>query len=140
MPVTRPRSPGWLAEPTKRRENVESSLIAIAAPANAKANGSGGYVDSGDLELRVLPGGEVVYALLYDLKVASWYLPTDCPPDSGDPFEGEIAAFLDTRRPGPVEAQLRPAGPGYRLEAAAVGDVTAEAGMSTTASWSLTPE
>jgi hypothetical protein len=105
-----------------------------------EANGSGGYVDSGDLELRVLPGGEVVYALLYDLKVDSSYVPTDCPPDSGDPFDGEIAAFLNTRRPGPAESQLRPAGAGYRLEAAAVGDVTAEAGMTTTASWTLAPE
>jgi hypothetical protein len=105
-----------------------------------EANGSGGYVDSGDLELRVLPGGEVVYALLYDLKVDSSYVPTDCPPDSGDPFAGEIAAFLDTRRPGPVESQLRPAGDGYRLEAAGVSDVTAEAGIATTASWSLMPE
>jgi hypothetical protein len=122
--------------------SLDSAKQILGAPAGCRyeANGSGGYVDSGDLELRVLPSGEVVYALLYDLKVASWYVPTDCPPDSGDPFDGEIASFLNTRRPGPAESGLRPAGAGYRLEAASVGDVTAEAGMTTTASWSLVPE
>jgi hypothetical protein len=79
-----------------------------------EANATGGSIDSGDLELRVRP--------------------------SGDPFDGEISAFLNTRRPGPAEQQLRPAGEGYRLAEEAVHDVTAEPGTTSEASWSLTPE
>jgi hypothetical protein len=104
-----------------------------------EAEGSGGYVDSGDLELRVLPGGEVVYGIHYDLKVASVFAPTDCPPNSGDPWDGEISAFLDSRRPGPADAALRPAGADFQLVEDGVTDVTVEPGMTSSASWSLLP-
>jgi len=86
----------------------------------------------------VLPSGEVVYALLYDLKVPSYFAPTDCPPEATG-FEGEITVYLNTCRPGPVESQLRPAGPGFELSAAGVGDVTDLAGLTTVASWTLMP-
>jgi hypothetical protein len=105
-----------------------------------EAKGSGGYIDSGDLELRLLPSGEVLYGILYDLKVLSMFAPTDCPPDgSGDPWEGTISAWLDTRRPGPVESGLRPSRTGFQLVEDGVGDVMTGPGMSTAASWSLSP-
>lgn len=104
-----------------------------------EANGGGGRIESGDLELHVLPSGEVVYALLYDLKVDSVFEPTDCPPPTGDPFEGEISVFLNSRRPGPLENQMRAAGAGFQIQESGVGDVTDQPGMTTTASWTLVP-
>lgn len=67
------------------------------------------------------------------------FAPTDCPPNSGDPWDGEISASLNSRRPGPVESQLRPAGADFRLVEDGVTDVTVEPGMTSTASWSLAP-
>jgi hypothetical protein len=108
-----------------------------------EANASGGRIDSGDLEVRVLPDGQVVYGILYDLTLPSTYLATDCPPGAElPPIETDIPAFLNTRPPGRPAGGLRPAGPNFRLQAEGVSDVIADAdpGASPTASWDLTPE
>jgi hypothetical protein len=105
-----------------------------------EANASGGRIDSGDLEVRVLPDGQVVYAILYDLKLPSTYLSTDCPPGAElPPLDTEIPALLNTRSPGLPAGGMRPVGPGFRLHAQGVSDVTAEPGASTSASWDLAP-
>lgn len=104
-----------------------------------EAKGSNGRIESGDLELHVLPSGEVRYALLYDLKVDSVFEPTDCPPPTGDPFEGEIVVFLNSRRPGPLEGQMRPADADFVIQENGVSDVTDLPGLTTTASWTLVP-
>jgi hypothetical protein len=101
--------------------------------------GTAGQIESGDLELRILPTGEVVYALLYDQKVPAPFAPTDCPQDQPALDIDEISVFLNTRRPGPEESQLRPAGHGYQLIAEGVQDVTTLPGTTTTASWNLMP-
>jgi hypothetical protein len=104
-----------------------------------EANGTNGQIESGDLELRVLPNGEAVYALLYDLKVPSQFLPTDCPPPGPSGFDGEISVFLNSRKPGPVASQMRPMGGDFVIQENGVGDVTDLAGLTTTASWTLVP-
>lgn len=105
-----------------------------------EANGANGEIESGDLELRVLPGGEVVYALSYDLAVPSRFAPTDCPPDSPSvAFDGDISVFLNSRRPGPVGNQMRPVGSDFTIQENGVGDVTDLPGLTTTASWTLVP-
>lgn len=103
------------------------------------AKGTDGQIESGDLELRVLPNGEAVYALLYDLKVPSQFVPTDCPPPGPSGFDGEISVFLNTRKPGPVESQMRPVGGDFVIQENGVSDVTDLAGLTTTASWTLVP-
>jgi hypothetical protein len=103
-----------------------------------EATGSGGSIDSGDLELRVFPDGEVVYALSYDLRLDAQFAPTDCPP-GGFGYDGEISAFLNTRAPGSHE--LRPAGADFVLEEEGVGDVTAVPDATlNSAGWSLRPK
>jgi hypothetical protein len=104
-----------------------------------EATGTNGRIESGELELRVLPSGEVLYALLYDLRVDSQFLPTDCPPPGPAAFDGEIVVFLNSRRPGPVDGQMRAVGAGFQIQENGVGDVTDLAGLTTTASWTLVP-
>lgn len=114
----------------------------LGAPTGCRyeANGTNGQIESGDLELRVLPGGEVVYALSYDLAVPSQFIPTDCPPDSPNvPFDGDISVFLNSHKPGPVEGQMRPVGAGFQIQENGVGDVTDLPGLTTTASWTIVP-
>ncbi len=105
------------------------------------AYGTGSSIDSGDLEIRILPNGERRYAILYDLKAPVTYQPTDCPPNSLQAFDSEIAAYMHTRRPGQSDpAALRTAPTDFHLNEEDVTDVQpAGPEQTTTASWDLTP-
>ncbi|HEX8086469.1 MAG TPA: hypothetical protein VF529_19430 [Solirubrobacteraceae bacterium] len=105
------------------------------------AHGSGGRLQSGDLELRILPDGRRAYAFAYDVALDVTYRAEGCPSGSAaPPFAGTIAAMLNTRDPAAGDNRFRPAGEGWSLSATKATDVVQPPGGGTTiASWELTP-
>lgn len=104
------------------------------------AKGTGGKVESGDVELRILPDGRRVYALMYDVGLPVTYRAEGCPPGAElPPIDGTIPAMLNSRIPGPADQVFRPAGEGWRLEATQVTDVPQPPFGSTVGTWTLEP-
>jgi hypothetical protein len=104
------------------------------------AHGSGGRLQSGDLELRILPDGRRVYAFAYDVALDVTYRAEGCPPGSAaPPFAGTIAAMLNTRDPAAGDNRFRPAGESWSLSATKATDVVQPPAGTTIASWELTP-
>jgi hypothetical protein len=60
---------------------VRAALFKTEAAAT-EANGAGGQLETGDRDLRMLPDGQMVYALMLDHAIATSYVATDCPPDA----------------------------------------------------------
>ena len=106
----------------------------------AKGSG-GGEIQSGDIELRILPDGRRVYAFLYDVSVPVTYTGKDCPPGSEPaPMEGTIPARLNTRIPGkPGDQQFRPAGDGWKLEGTKTSDIQQPPFGSSVGTWTIEP-
>jgi hypothetical protein len=103
------------------------------------AHAAGGELQSGDVELRILPDGRRQYAFLYEVSVPAAYHATDCPPGEELPsFESLISARLDSRSPGGTSV-FRPVPADWRLEAQGATDVTGPLFGATTGSWSLAP-
>ena len=106
-----------------------------------EATGAGGTLQSGDLELRVLPDGQMVYAFMLDHKIATNYVATDCPPDAVmPPIPVDLPAHLDTRRPGPAAQSLRPLPADFSDLVQGATDVKSALLDSNTADWMVTPE
>lgn len=106
-----------------------------------EATGAGGTPQSGDLELRVLPDGQMVYAFMLDAKIATNYVATDCPPDAVmPPIPVDLPAHLDTRRPGPAAQSLRPLPADFSDLVQGATDVKSALLDSNTADWMVTPE
>jgi hypothetical protein len=106
-----------------------------------EATGAGGTLDSGDLELRVLPDGEMVYAFMLDHKIPTTYVGTDCPPDAQPPpIPVDLPAHLDTRRPGPAGQTLRPLPADFQHSVQGATDVYSALLDTSTATWVLTPQ
>ena len=103
------------------------------------ARSSGGEIDVGDLEIRVLPDGRRLYTILYDLKVEATFTGRNCHDGQPDPMDDHIYARLYTAIPGPVDGRWREAGPDWTLKATNRADVTTLPGTATAASWELTP-
>lgn len=118
--------------------SLTSATHEIGVGCRWKASGTGGTIESGDLELRKQPGGPVTYALLFDMKIAgAHYSSTDCPPGAELPeFDGDLNAYLYTKPPG---GEFRAVGTGYQLAADDASDVTGAALTPTVASWSFAP-
>ena len=106
-----------------------------------EATGAGGTFETGDLELRVLPDGQMVYAFMLKHDIATNYVGTDCPPDAmPPPIPTELPAHLDTRRPGPAGQSLRPLPAGFAHQVTGAADVKSALLDSNSATWTLTPQ
>jgi hypothetical protein len=128
--------------------DVESSTITHAlstlgnrAICHYEATGAGGTFEHGDLELRILPDGQIVYALNLKHAIPSTYVGTDCPPDAmPPPIPAEIPAHLDTRRPGPAGQSLRPLPADFTHHVTGATDVKSALLDSNSGTWTLTPQ
>jgi hypothetical protein len=123
--------------------DVSHALSALGnrAICHYEATGAGGTLEHGDLELRVLPDGEMVYAFSLEHKIASTYVGVDCPPDaSPPPIPAVIPAHLDTRRPGPAAQSLRPLPADFTHAVTGATNVKSALLDDNRATWTLTPQ
>jgi hypothetical protein len=123
--------------------NVSHALSALGnrAMCHYEAPGAGGTLESGDLELRILPDGQIVYAFMLKHDIPSTYVGTDCPPDATPPpIATEIPAHLDTRRPGPAGQSLRPLPAGFTHQVSGATNVKSALLDASSATWTLTPQ
>lgn len=107
-----------------------------------EATGSGGSIESGDLELFVRPDGRREYAVLYDLRIPATFAPVDCPPNSGlESYRGNITAVLHSRTEASLGTGggLRPAAANLQITEQGVSGILGAAGMDVTGDWTLTP-
>jgi hypothetical protein len=106
-----------------------------------QATGAGGGLESGDLELRVLPDGQMVYAFMLHHAIPTSYVATDCPPGTQlPPIPVDLPAHLDTRRPGPAAQSLRPLPADFQHQVEGATDVKSALMDANTATWVLTPQ
>lgn len=106
-----------------------------------EATGAGGSLESGDLELRILPDGEMVYAFMLHHAIPTSYIATDCPPDALlPPIPVDLPAHLDTRRPGAAAQSLRPLPADFHHQMQGVADVKSALMDTNSATWVLTPQ
>ena len=123
--------------------NVSHAMSALGnrATCHYEATGAGGTLEHGDLELRILPDGEIVYAFSLKHEIPSTYVGTDCPPDAAPPpIPAEIPAHLDTRRPGAASQSLRPLPADFTHQVIGATNVKAALLDSNSATWTLTPQ
>jgi len=123
--------------------NVSHALSALGnrEMCHYEAPGAGGTLESGDLELRILPDGQIVYAFMLKHDIPSTYIGTDCPPDAmPPPIPTEIPAHLDTRRPGPAGQSLRPLPADFTHQVSGATNVKSALLDASSATWTLTPQ
>jgi hypothetical protein len=128
--------------------DVETSTVTHALGTLGKkegcryeATGAGGTLESGDLELRVLPDGQMVYAFMLDHVIPTTYVGTDCPPNAmPPPIPVDLPAHLDTRRPGPAGQSLRPLPADFAHQVQGATDVKSALMDANSATWTLTPQ
>ena len=105
-----------------------------------EAEGTGGFIDSGDIEIRILPDGQVVYALLYDVRLPETYSYVDCPAPVPPSFEGDISAVLNTAPSPDLATRFRPVGPNWKLYGLGASDVQVGPGFTdVSAGWDFNP-
>ena len=106
-----------------------------------EATGAGGQLESGDLELRILPDGQMVYAFMLHHAIPTSYVATDCPPDAQlPPIPVDLPAHLDTRRPGAAAQSLRPLPADFHHQLQGATDVKSALMDANSAAWVLTPQ
>jgi hypothetical protein len=128
--------------------DVEQSTVthALGTPGKQEgcryeATGAGGQFESGDLEVRILPDGQMVYAFMLHHAIPTSYVATDCPPDAQlPPIPVDLPAHLDTRRPGAASQTLRPLPADFQHQVQGAVDVKSALMDVNTAAWVLAPE
>jgi hypothetical protein len=123
--------------------NVSHALGTLGnrADCHYEATGAGGTRDAGDLELRILPDGQIVYAFMLKHRIPATYVGADCPPDAQlPPIPTDLPAHLDTRRPGPAGQSLRPLPADFAHQVQGAADVKSALLDSNSATWTVTPQ
>ena len=105
-----------------------------------EATGAGGQLESGDLELRVLPDGELVYAFMLDQRSRPATSRPTAPRTPAPPIPIDLPAHLDTRRPGAAAQSLRPLPADFHHQMQGATDVKSALMDANAATWTLTPQ
>lgn len=122
---------------TTAEQDEVTNILGPSSGCRYEAKGSGGTINSGDLELRKPPGGAWTHAIQYDVSVPDGlFKATDCGPSPPPSFTGDITGFLNMAMIG---GGFYPVEDGFHFEQVAISHTDTATNRTTTADWILDP-